>query len=42
MIQQKIQIELNAIVNKNIVNLGEMFSYIRMIAKPGGIVRVPA
>ena len=42
MIQQRIQIELNAIVNSNSVNLGEMFSYIRMIAKPGGIIKVPA
>ena len=36
------QAELNSILNKNPVNLGELFSYIRLIAKPGAVIKVPA
>ncbi len=42
LIQQKIQAELKAILDKNQVNLGELFSYIRLIAKPGAVIKVPA
>jgi hypothetical protein len=42
LIQQKMQAELNSILNKNPVNLGELFSYIRLIAKPGAVIKVPA
>jgi hypothetical protein len=36
------QAELQRIVETENLNLGELFSYIHLLSKPGGIVRVPA
>lgn len=42
MILQRIQTDLDSLLQQNQINLGDLFSFVHLVAKKGGLVRVPA